>query len=120
MSVHKPSHPAPAHLASPTRQWWEAVVAEYVLDEHHLKLLTAAAEAWDRYQAAREAIAQHGTTYIDRFGAPRLHPECVVERDSRLAFARLLKELSLDDADMPPRQAGRQPGVPLLNKGKSR
>src|SRR6185312_7239840 len=30
-----------------------------------------AGEAWDRCQAAREAIATHGITYVDRFKAPR-------------------------------------------------
>src|SRR6266851_9852144 len=30
-----------------------------------------AAESWDRASQAREAIAQHGLTYTDRFGSPR-------------------------------------------------
>jgi hypothetical protein len=79
-----------------TRRWWGAVIAEYELEEHHVRLLTLAAESWDRATQAREAIDREGLTYVDRFGTPRVRPEVAVERDSRIAFARLLRELSLD------------------------
>jgi hypothetical protein len=72
------------------------VLREFDLDEHHVRLLTLAAEAWDRTQGAREAVALHGAVYEDRFGQPRAHPEVAIERDSRIAFARLLRELDLD------------------------
>jgi len=71
-------------------------MAESGLEEHHVRLLTLAAEAWDRAQEARVALAQHGTTYTDRFGQPRARPEVNIERDARIAFARLLRELDLD------------------------
>lgn len=86
---------APAHLNRQTAAWWRAVVREYHVEEHHRRLLTAAAESWDRMTEAREALAEHGTVYVDRFGAPRARPEVAIERDSRLAFARLLRELDL-------------------------
>jgi phage terminase small subunit len=68
------------------------------LDSHHVRLLTKACEAWDRSERAREALAKYGMTYEDRFGAPRSRPEVAIERDSRLAFARLVRELGLDVA----------------------
>lgn len=86
----------PSHLAVPTRQWFSAVLAEYALEPHHVRLLTLAAEAWDRGVMAREALAEHGMTYLDRFDQPKSRPEIAVERDSRVAFARLLRELGLD------------------------
>ena len=106
----------PAHLREPTRQWWATVAAEFSLEPHHARLLTLAAESWDRCCAAREAIDAEGLTYDDRFGQPRQRPEVAVERDSRVAFARLLRELNLDaaaDADpsadaRPPRLANRR------------
>ena len=87
---------APRHLNPATRKWWESVVAEYELEPHHVRLLTLAGESWDRGQQAREAIAKHGLTFVDRHGSPRARPEVGIERDSRIAFARLLRELGLD------------------------
>lgn len=86
----------PGHLRAPTRRWWRSVVEDFDLEAHHLRLLTRAAEAWDRGEEAREAVAKYGLTYTDRFGAPRARPEVAVERDSRIGFARLLRELALD------------------------
>ena len=87
---------APEHLRPPTRAWFESVLNSYALEEHHVKLLTLAAEAWDRGQEAREVLAKTGLTYNDRFEVPRVRPEVAIERDSRVGFARLLRELALD------------------------
>ena len=87
---------APAHLRPPTKRWFSHVVGLYALEEHHVKLLTLAAESWDRCQEAREILQKSGLTYLDRFQQPRARPEVAIERDSRLAFARLLRELALD------------------------
>ena len=86
----------PKHLKATTRRWYQAVLDEYQLEPHHRRLLLLAAEAWDRCQQAREALAKHGIVYADRFGAPHARPEVGIERDSRLAFARLIRELALD------------------------
>ena len=90
---------APRHLRAPTRRWFAGVLENFALEPHHVRLLTLACEAWDRCQEARGAIAKHGMIYEDRFGSPRLRPELGVERDSRAAFARLLRELGLDVID---------------------
>lgn len=97
----------PNHLRADTAAWWQAVAADYALEAHHLRILTLAAESWDRGVEAREAIARHGTVYVDRFDQPRARPEVAIERDSRIAFARLVRELALD-LD-PPDEAGRPP-----------
>ena len=87
---------APSHLNAPTKKWWKVVVAEYALLPHHLRLLQLAGESWDRGAAARKVLARKGLTFDDRFGAPRPRPEIAIERDSRTAFARLVRELDLD------------------------
>jgi hypothetical protein len=86
----------PAYLKPATRDWFSHVLAEYSLEQHHFRLLVLAAESWDRGQEARIAIEKHGITYVDRFGAPRKRPEISVEAESRIAFARILRELDLD------------------------
>lgn len=99
----------PNHLRADTAAWWKAVAADYALEAHHIRILTLAAESWDRGVEAREAIARHGTVYVDRFDQPRARPEVAIERDSRIAFARLVRELALD-VD-PPDEDGRPPRV---------
>lgn len=90
---------APKHFSREAKAWYADVVSSYVLDAHHLKLLRLACEAWDRIQEARAAIAEHGTTYLDRFKQPKARPEVAIERDGRLAFARLVRELALDESE---------------------
>lgn len=88
----------PPHLGADMAAWWHSVTTEFDLEPHHLRILRLVCEAWDRGQQAREALAEHGTTYVDRFGQPRARPEVAIERDSRIAVARLLRELALDVA----------------------
>jgi phage terminase small subunit len=98
---------APPHLRPDTAAWWASVAVDYALEAHQLRILTLAAEAWDRGVEAREAIAQLGSVYVDRFAQPRARPEVAIERDSRISFARLVRELALDVSE--PGGAGRPP-----------
>ena len=99
----------PAHLSREVKKWFTEVLESYELEPHHLRLLTLAAESWDRCSQARAIIDREGLTYQDRFDAPRTRPEVSVERDSRLAFVRIIRELDLDiDA---PAQASRPPAL---------
>jgi P27 family predicted phage terminase small subunit len=99
-----PKNSPPKHLSPATKRWWSAVVAAYELEAHHRTLLSLACEALDRCMAARAAIDRHGPIYTDRFGQPKARPEVAIERDSRIAFARMLRELQLDaGAPDPPR-----------------
>jgi P27 family predicted phage terminase small subunit len=100
----------PTHLKRTTRDWFKVVVADYELDDHHVRLLTLACEAWDRGVQAREIIETDGLTFVDRFGSPKPRPEVAIERDSRIGFARLIRELGLDGASAP--EAPRMPRTP--------
>ena len=80
---------APAHLRRDTKRLWRTIRDEYELQEHHVRLLTLMCEALDRCSEAREAIAKEGLLVEGRFG-PRSNPAAAIERDSRLAAARLL------------------------------
>ena len=98
----------PKHLRPETGRWFRSVLAAWELEAHHVMLLLIAAEAWDRAQQAADALALEGTTYIDRFGAPHARPEVKIERDSRITYARMLRELDLD-LEPPKSPTGRGP-----------
>jgi P27 family predicted phage terminase small subunit len=87
---------APKHLQPETRRWFESVITDFVLEAHHVRLLTLACEAWDRAGEARELLAREGLTFTDRLGSIRAHPAAALELGSRIAFARLVRELALD------------------------
>ena len=106
----------PAHLSKTARNWWQNVVKAYELEEHHLKLLQLAAEAWDRAQAARQTLATDGVTFTDDRGNPRAHPAVGIERDARTAFARLVRELDLD-TEAPPANSRRPPPLASNRRG---
>lgn len=86
----------PKHLRAATSHWFTEIIGEYDLESHHIRLLTKACESWDRSEQAREGLVKHGLTFEDRFGSPHARPEIAIERDSRLAFARLIREIGLD------------------------
>jgi P27 family predicted phage terminase small subunit len=92
----KPPSP-PKHLSKDAAKWWKTVLADYDLEPHHLRLLQSAAEAWDRMQQARQALADHGSlTFMGSTGDIKPHPAVAMERDARIGFARLVRELDLD------------------------
>jgi phage terminase small subunit len=99
---------APRHLRPATRKWFKSVAERFEMDEHHFRLLQLAGEAFDRGCQAREALAEFGLTYADRYGGVKARPEIAIERDSRIGFARMLKELGIDSVE-PPAPAGWAP-----------
>jgi P27 family predicted phage terminase small subunit len=100
----------PSHLKAASKRWYSEVCEAFDLDSHHLRLLQLAAEAWDRGQEARAALAKEGIVYIDSLGMPKARPEVMIERDARLGFARILRELGLDVAGEP--EPPRSPVLP--------
>ncbi len=86
----------PEHLSKQTQEFWQWASDEYQLNQDELHLLLMACEAMDRCIQARKRLAKQGLTYNDRFGQPKSRPEIAIERDSRLAFARLVKQLGLN------------------------
>ena len=70
----KQSNKAPRHLRKESAAFFETVLADYVLDDHHLILLTRACESLDRIEEAREIIKKEGLTYRERFHSSKANP----------------------------------------------
>jgi phage terminase small subunit len=86
--------PAPSHLSERSRTLWAELVPARAKSAGRLALLTAALEALDRADEAREAIAKAGlTTTTKTTGAVHLHPLLRVERESRQQFAKIWDSL---------------------------
>jgi P27 family predicted phage terminase small subunit len=100
---------APSHLRPETRAWYRSVVAEYELQSHHLRILQLCAEAWDRSREARALLEKDGLVCTNKYGETRPHPGIQIEKDSRSAFLRGVRELALDLAEDAPRPAAVQP-----------
>jgi len=105
--------PPPDYLSVAMQAWWKQVMAHYELEPHHTHLLEAACSAWDRMTEARKVLAEKGLSYEDSRGRHHPLPEVAIERDSRIGFARLVRELGLDEAT-PPAEA--EPVPPLLRR----
>ena len=108
----------PAHLSQTSREFWRTTVERYELQAHHLKLLQLACEAWDRAQRRANSWTRRGLTVPGAKGYVRPHPCVVIERDSRLAVARLVRELDLDTP--PPVGARLGPPAIFSNRGVRR
>ena len=89
------------------------MVQTFELEPHHIYLLSLACEALDRGAQARKILQKEGLVVTDRFGQEKTHPLIAVERDSALRYARLLRELCLDDSQPDAPRVPRIGGSPL-------
>jgi hypothetical protein len=64
---------------------------------------------------ARKQIAKDGLTVRTADGGIRTHPAIAIERDSRLALARMIRELDLD-TEPPPVRALCAAGVTIESR----
>lgn len=99
---------APEHLRDDGAAFWRAVLDDFDIgDAAGLRLLLVAAECVDRMAAARAEIAERGEVILDRYGCPKVHPACQLERDARNGFLAAMRSLQLEIA--PPTPIGRPP-----------
>lgn len=87
----------PKNLKESTKSWIKKINHDYFLESHHQKLLILAGQAWDEAQASRKVIDKDGPVYLDRFQQPKKRPEVEIEADARIAFCRIMRELSLSE-----------------------
>ena len=106
---------APKHLRPETRRFWQSVVRDYMLEDHHMKLLLLTCEALDRCAEARDRLGAEGLTVGTGDGSQKAHPLIAVERDARIAAMRGLRELDLDAETSP--DARHPPALRSNNRG---
>ena len=102
----KEKYVIPKHLSKQARAFYKYVAENFCLEQHHHKLLLLASETWDLCQQSRAIIEKEGLTFYDRFDQLRPRPETKILNDSKITFARLLRELRLDiepEDSRPPR-----------------
>ena len=98
---------APAHLSEASRRLYAAITGDYLLEPHHIEILTKALEARDRADEARAEIGKGSLMVTSRLGEPKPHPLLAVERDARSQFGVLMRALGLDIEGPPPPSARR-------------
>ena len=110
----KPKHAQPdppEHLSPAAARWWSEVVTSFVLESHHVKILTLAAECWDKAATALAAVKNDGMFQADRWEMKHIHPGVKVHQENVALFLRAVRELGLDieppEAARPPRITGR-------------
>jgi len=87
----------PEHLKEEGSLFWDGVLSDYDLEEkHHLKLLEKSCECLDGIAQDQRHQRKHGCYIKDRFGQWKENPSRQSERNLKVLFARLMRELGLD------------------------
>ena len=76
---------APGHLKAETRRWWAEVAERWDLEEHHRRILTLCAEAWDTGQAAGALLRREGLVVTTKDGGPA-HPAVKIQPERPAAI----------------------------------
>jgi phage terminase small subunit len=90
-----------AHLRPETQAWIANTQRDYTVEPHALMLLVLAGEAWDQGREAEAVLRRDGLIVEGREGGSRPHPCVAIARDARIAFARIIAQLGLSDAEVP-------------------
>lgn len=105
--------PIPKGLKGKARVFFQNVVKNFELEEFHVELLAQGCWALQRCEEARAIVDKAGMTYVDtKSGRCFPNPATTIEKDNRVIFTRIIRELGLDLADTqaarPPTRAGRK------------
>jgi len=99
----------PKHLSDAARKWFRETAKQFEFETSaEWELLTQAAGCLHRIEQARAAIEEHGLCVPTAADGVKPNPACGIERDNRILFSRIVRELRLndnqtDDETRPPR-----------------
>jgi phage terminase small subunit len=92
----------PSYLSRRAKTWYREIVGQYVFTTAaEWRLLEEAAAVLDRITQCRERIKAEGLTVPTGHGGVKPHPCLNAERDNRILFARLCRELRLGEPSQP-------------------
>ena len=93
---------APNYLSKTSRRFVNAILKEYELEIHHEKLLIQSAECLDRIEQAKAEILRDGLTVPTKDGGIKSHPCVNIEKDNKILFVRIIRELGFDVESIDP------------------
>lgn len=89
----------PKHLAAAGKGLWAQLHEAYVVeDADDLQLLGDLCCMSDRIADCRAQLAKEGLTVRDRYGVPKAHPACDIERSAIRTAMQLIRQLGLGEA----------------------
>ena len=80
----------PGYIKIPGQAWLKKLFSEFQFDKSELELTYQAAGCLDRINSAGHSIEANGILI-----GPKLNPACNVERDNKILFSRLCRELGI-------------------------
>jgi hypothetical protein len=90
------------------RRLWTRITAQYELEIHELQLLEAAARQLDAVAALGDIVGREGLM-VETPGGIKVHPAVAEGRMGRIAFAKLMGQISLPtEADERPMTAAQR------------
>ena len=107
---------APSFLSKKARTWLNGLIKSYVFESHHEQLAIQAAECLDRIEQARNCIKDQGLIVSTKDGGVKANPAVNIERDNKILFCRIVRELGLDiESNDEYSRLPRQFGQPIRN-----
>jgi phage terminase small subunit len=86
----------PKHLSKKAKELFQDITADYDLESHHIEILRLLCECLDRLEVCRKQLKRDGVFIVNRFGESKIHTALREEREQKVLFARLARELNLD------------------------
>jgi phage terminase small subunit len=86
----------PRHLLKGGKQLWVDIAGDYDLEAYQIEILRLLCECLDRLELCRKQLKKDGMFSVNRFGETKQHCALKEEREHRVLFARLARELNLD------------------------
>ncbi len=84
-------------LSAEAKRFHTRLVKEWhIVDGAGLMTLIVACQALDRLRQAEQIIRSEGIIAKDRFGQPKPHPACQIEKESRAGLLHALRAMNLD------------------------